>query len=58
MDQLFEAFARLTAQATLLAESGGGGGTSRRRDGIERYTNLKVFDGSLKDYEEWGSGAS
>ena len=60
VDQLFEALARLTKQVPWLAERGGGGGTSRKWGGIERYKNLKVFDGSLKDDEEWwsSSGAS
>ena len=50
---LFSALQQLTTQVQMMAEKGGGG-NGRRWDKPERYKNLKVFDGSVKEFEEWG----
>ena len=37
-----------------MAENGrGGNGGGRQWDNLDRYKNLKVFDGNSKDFEEW-----
>ena len=50
---LFSALQQLTTQVQMMAEKGGAG-QGKRWDTPERYKNLKVFDGNLKDFEEWG----
>ena len=45
----------LTQQFQALAENarGGGNGGGRQWDHLDRYKNLKVFEGNSKDFEEW-----
>ena len=45
----------LTQQVQALAENarGGGNGGGRQWDHLDRYKNLKVFEGNTKDFEEW-----
>ena len=45
----------LTQEIQVLAEiaRGGGNGGGRQWDHVDRYKNLKVFDGNSKDFEEW-----
>ena len=50
---LFEALKVLTEQVKMMAERTHGGGGEKRWDHLERYKNLKLFDGKLSDFEEW-----
>ena len=43
----------LTQEIQVLAEIGGGNGGGRQWDHLDRYKNLKVFDGNSKVFEEW-----
>ena len=53
---LYNAIAMLTEQVKMMTEAGGnrsGGGGSKSWDHLDRYKNLKVFDGDVKGFEEW-----
>ena len=50
---MFRALEVLTNQVSLLAQGSHGGG--RSWDALERYRNLKMFNGDLKDYEEFAT---
>ena len=53
---LYNAIAMLTEQVKMMTEAGGnrsGGGGSQSWDHLDRYKNLKVFDGDVKGFEEW-----
>ena len=49
---LFTALQSLTEQVKLMAEKGTGGG-GKRWDHPDRYKNLKVYGGDVKEFEEW-----
>ena len=51
--QLFQALEVLTMQVQTLAEHSGG--RRKQWDMVDRYKNIKIFDGSLKDYEEFST---
>ena len=53
MNSMFRALEVLTNQGSLLAQGSHGGG--RSWDVLERYRNLKMFNGDLKDYEEFAT---
>ncbi len=48
---LFDALRALTEQVKLMSEKNGGGG--KRWDNLDKYKNLKLFDGKQQDFEEW-----
>ena len=51
---VFEALRALTEQVKMMAEkNGGGGGGSKRWDSVEKYKNLKLFEGKQQEFEEW-----
>ncbi len=50
---LFDALQMLTKQVQAMAEKTGGGQGGKRWGNPERFKNLKAFDGSTKDFEEW-----
>ena len=50
---LFKALEVLTNQVNSLAQGGHGGG--RSWDALDRYRNLKMFNGDQKDYEEFAT---
>jgi hypothetical protein len=54
---LFEALRTLTEQVKAMAEKSGGG--NKKWDNLEKFKNLKLFDGKQQDFEEWNvkSGA-
>ena len=49
---LFAALQILTEQVKVLAERNAGGG-GKKWDNPERYNNLKVYAGDVKEFEEW-----
>ena len=49
---LFPALQSLTEQVKLMAEKNTGGG-GKRWDHLDRYKNLKVYGGDVKEFEEW-----
>ena len=49
---LFAALQILTEQVKVLAERNAGGG-GKKWDKPERYKNLKVYAGDVKEFEEW-----
>ena len=49
---LFAALQILTEQVKVLAERNAGGG-GKKWDNPERYKNLKVYAGDVKEFEEW-----
>ena len=53
MNSMFRALEVLTNQVSLLAQGSHGGG--RSLDALERYRNLKMFNGDPKDYEEFST---
>jgi hypothetical protein len=48
---LFEALKQLTDQVKAMAEKNGGG--QKKWDTLDKYRNLKMFDGKPQDFEEW-----
>ena len=50
---LFRALQQVSQQVQATAENGRGNGGGRQWDHLDRYKNLKVFDGDSKDLEEW-----
>lgn len=50
---LFEALRALTEQVKMMAEKNGGGGGGKRWDNVEKYKNLKLFEGKQQEFEEW-----
>ena len=55
VELLFQALQKLTEQVQSMAANQGGGGPKQRWDAVERYKNLKIFDGNSKDYEEFST---
>jgi hypothetical protein len=49
---LFAALQILTEQVKVMAERNGGG-SGKKWDNPERYKNLKVYAGEVKEFEEW-----
>ena len=47
---LFDALRLLTEQVKAMAERNPGG---KSWDNVDRYKNLKLFDGKQQDFEEW-----
>ena len=50
---LFEALTQLTEQVKAMTDRGDGGGGQKRWDTLDKYRNLKMFDGKTQDFEEW-----
>ena len=53
---LYNAIATLTQQVQLMVEKGnqlGGGGDGKSWDHYDRFRNLKIFSGDVKDFVEW-----
>ena len=48
---MFEALRVLTEQVKVMAEKNQGGG--KKWDNLDRYKNLKQFDGKQQEFEEW-----
>ena len=48
---LFEALRMLTEQVKTMSEKSPGG--HKRWDNLEKFKNLKLFDGKQQDFEEW-----
>ena len=48
---MYEAIRMLTEQVKAMSEKGGGGG--KKWDNLDKYKNLKQFDGKQQDFEEW-----
>ena len=48
---MYEAIRMLTEQVKAMSEKGGGGG--KKWDNLDKYKNLKQFDGKQSDFEEW-----
>ena len=56
MAGLYNAIAMLTQQVQIMAEQAnqrGGGGGRKPWDHYERFKSLKIFDGDVKEFEEW-----
>ena len=49
---MFEAIRILTEQVKAMAEKSPSGG-NKRWDNLEKFKNLKLFDGKQQDFEEW-----
>ena len=50
---LYNAIAMLTQQVQIIAEQRGGGGGGKPWDHYDRFKNLQIFSGDVKDFEEW-----